>query len=209
MAKAPNGVLGPLRGKIKNLVFYVLNGQPVVRTIGKTYKKPSINQLANYQAMSVTMDLIRPITGFINSSFELEASGTIKNAHNLATSYNKKKALKGEYPNIGVDYSKVVLSYGELEVSTNLKMKLVKRGVHIRWDGNGGYGDDIVMILLLHPLSEYATFTLNACRRDAGQYLMEVTETSLLNEPIEAYICFKSADGRRISNSTYLGNLNG
>jgi hypothetical protein len=159
--------------------------------------------------MSVTMDLLRPINDFINSSFELEARGTVKNPHNLATSYNKKLALKGEYPNISVDYSKVVLSYGDLPVSKNLKINSAEKGVQISWEANEGFGNDIVMIMLYHPLRKEATYTLNACRRDAEQHFMRIWNHSMQNDPVEAYICFKSADGKQISNSIYLGNLNG
>jgi hypothetical protein len=91
----------------------------------------SRDQLANYQSMAVTMRLLKNMTAFINSSFEIEARGTVKNQHNLATSYNKKQALKGEYPNISVDYSKVVLSYGDLEIAQDLKMVKTDTGIQI------------------------------------------------------------------------------
>lgn len=49
---------------------------------------------------------------------------------------------------------------------------------------------------------------LNASRRDSGQVFIPVSKTCI-HEPIEAYACFKSADGKQISNSIYLGNING
>lgn len=206
MAKATNGPLGALNGKLHNLVFYILNGQPVVRTIGDP-GKPSRNQLANRQAMSVTMGLVRTITEFISVSFELEAKGTVRNAHNLATSYIKKQALKGEYPNISVDYSKVLLSKGILPGAKDLKIEKKEKGVLVSWYASGRY-DDIVMVLLCHPLRRKATSVINAGRRDAGSCFIAVPE-DFVDEPIEAYICFKAADGKAISNSSYIGNLNG
>jgi hypothetical protein len=206
MAKAPNGPLGALNGKLRNLVFYVLNGQPVVRTIGDP-GKPSRNQLANRQAMSVTMEMVSRISEFTNVSFELEARGTVRNAHNLATSYIKKHALKGEYPNISVDYSKVILSNGNLPGANDLKIEKKEKGVLVGWDPSGKY-NDTVMILLYHPQRKTAMPVINACRRDAGSYFVGLSEQQV-NEPIEAYICFKSANGKAISDSAYIGNLNG
>jgi hypothetical protein len=206
MAKAPNGPLGALNGKLHNLVFYMLNGQPVVRTIGDP-GKPSRNQLANRQAMSVTMEMVSRISEFINVSFELEARGTVRNAHNLATSYIKKHALKGEYPNISVDYSKVILSNGSIPGANDLKIEKKEKGVLVSWDPSGQY-NDTVMILLYHPLEKTAMPVINACRRDAGSYFVSLPE-QLLHGPIEAYICFKSANGKAISDSAYIGNLNG
>ncbi|SHG35167.1 DUF6266 family protein [Pedobacter caeni] len=207
MAKAANGPLGTLNGKLHNLVFYVLNGQHVCRTIGDP-GKPSINQLANRQEMSVTMRLVKSIREFISVSFDLEAQGTVKNAHNLATSYIKKKALKGQYPNLSVDYSKVELSHGTLEGATDLKLEKTDKGVQVSWNTEGRY-DDMVMILLCHPLRRKATSLINASRRDAGTCFIELHHDGFLDEPIEAYICFRSADGKEISDSAYLGNLNG
>ena len=212
MAILSNGAFGHPSGKIGNMVFYKLKGQTVCREIGKQ-GKPSRKQLANYQAMQVTMSLVKPMKEFIKNSFELEARGTVKNAHNLAVSYNKKQALQGEYPNIGVDYSKVVLSYGELPGARDFSISKTETGLIVNWNPEsyaGGHdGDDILMIQLCFPLRKRGQSLLNASRRDAGSVFITLEEQRQIQEPIEAYACFKSADGQRISNSIYLGNING
>ncbi|SHG03108.1 DUF6266 family protein [Pedobacter caeni] len=208
MALSPYGPHGPLIGKVGKLVSYVLKGRVVTRSLGPKRTKHSKKQLANYQAMAVTMRLLSNMTTFINSSFEIEARGTFKNQHNLATSYNKKQALKGEYPNISVDYSKVVLSYGRLKVAENLKMVKTGTGLQISWDTRGGQVNDMAMILVHHPVDAESGDHLNACRRDAGTHFIPLDEERL-KQQLEVYICFKSADGKQISNSVYLGNLNG
>lgn len=211
MALSLNGPHGHLKGKIGNLVYYVLNGQPVVRTIGDP-GKPSKNQKGNQQAMSVTMKAVKSMKDFINSSFEPEARGTIRNPFNLAVSYNKKLALQGAYPDIKVDYSKIVLSYGDLPLAYDLKMVKTDAGVLVSWGPDhedfNARDNDMVMLMLCHPLHHKSTTALNACRRDAGQYFFPLSH-AMLNEPIEGYICFKSANGKHISDSAYLGNLNG
>lgn len=209
MAISPYGPHGPLIGKVGNLVSYILNGQVVTRTVGHKRTKHSKDQLANYQSMAVTMRLLKNMTTFINSSFEIEARGTVKNQHNLATSYNKKQALKGEYPNISVDYSKVVLSYGDMEIAQNLKMVKTNTGIQISWDTQEGLAHDMVMILVYQPVDGTSRNYINACRRDAGNHFIPFEEEERLQEQLEVYICFKSANGKRISNSVYLGNLNG
>jgi hypothetical protein len=212
MAILSNSTFGHPNGKIGDMVFYMLKGQMVCRKIGKQ-GKPSINQLANYQAMQVTMDLVKPMKEFIRNSFEPEARGTVKNAHNLAVSYNKKQALQGEYPNISVDYSKVVLSYGELPGARDFSISKTEMGLIVNWNSesyDGGYdGDDILMIQLCFPLIKMGKSLLNASRRDAGSVFITLDEQRQVEGPIEAYACFKSADGKQISNSIYLGNING
>ncbi|WGQ12425.1 DUF6266 family protein [Pedobacter gandavensis] len=205
------GPFGRPSGKIGNLVFYTLNGQLVARGIGKP-GKPSLKQLANRQAMSATMDFLKPMTDFINVSFKSEAEGSLKNPHNLATSYNKKHALTGEYPNICVDYTKVILSKGQLESANELKISKGENGLHLSWDNGiteNGENDDLLMVMISHPGRKRATSYLNAARRADGTCFLPLAKDWMLGEQMEIYVCFKSANGQLISDSTYVGNLNG
>ncbi|NQX41256.1 hypothetical protein SAMN05421820_107207 [Pedobacter steynii] len=213
MAISKNGPYGHPNGKIGKLVHYMLKGQPVTRMVGRRTKS-SQKQLVNCQAMAVTMGFSRPesVLKFINIGFELEARGTVKNPHNLATSYNKKFALKGEYPNLKIDYSKAMVSQGSLAAPRDTKLVKTAAGLELSWDSSpletGNHEDDIAMILLCYPGLEDASSYLNAAKREDGKHFVKLNE-SLSDQPIEVYMCFKSADGKEISNSVYFGNLNG
>ncbi|ALL04528.1 hypothetical protein AQ505_02875 [Pedobacter sp. PACM 27299] len=205
------GPFGRPSGKIGNVVFYELNGQIVGRGIGKA-GKPSKKQLANRQAMSATMDFLKPMTDFINVSFKSEAEGSLKNPHNLATSYNKKNALTGEYPNIRVDYTKAILSKGQLESANQLKISKGENGLHLSWDSSvaeNGENDDLLMVMISHPGRKRASSYLNAARRVEGICYLPLAKDWMMEEQMEIYVCFKSANGKLISDSTYVGNLNG
>ncbi|WP_222536835.1 DUF6266 family protein [Pedobacter polysacchareus] len=211
MAKCTVGPYGHPSGKIGNVVFYMLNGQLISRGIGKP-GKPSLKQLANRQAMSMTMELLRPMTDFINVSFSLESAGTIRNPHNLATSYNKKQALIGEYPNLKVNYEKVVLSKGSLESIKDLDISKGEKGLNLTW--NSDYTehadtDDILMVLLSHPSKNKASTFLNAAKRVDGSCFIPLSKEWMMTEQMEIYVCLRSANGKLISDSLYGGNLNG
>lgn len=213
MAISKHGPYGHPNGKIGKLVHYMLKGQPVTRMVGRRIKS-SQKQLVNCQAMSVTMGFLRPknVLKFINLGFELEARGTVKNPHNLATSYNKKFALKGEYPNLKIDYSKAMVSQGSLSAPRDTKLVKTEAGLELSWDPSPLEGenhlDDIAMVLLCYPGLEDAMSYLNAAKREDGKYFIALSGM-LHDEPMEVYMCFKSADGKSISNSVYFGNLNG
>ena len=210
MAIASNGPQGHLNGKVGNLVFYMLNGQPVVRLIGRK-GKPSKLQLANYQAMAVTTLLLKTMGSFIKLGYGLQAKGTVHNAHNLATSYHKKHALKGEYPNISVDYSKVKLSQGNMPETKDLKIKQVENGLEISWDAkqyDGLNGNDSVMVMICFPQTGHDRQYLNVARRSEGKCFISLYGKELTQQ-IEPYISFISAEGEMVSDSVYLGNLNG
>ncbi|MBB2147873.1 DUF6266 family protein [Pedobacter gandavensis] len=211
MAICSVGPYGHPSGKIGNVVFYMLNGQPVCRMKGKP-GKPSIKQLGNRQAMAVTMDLVAPMADFINISFKQEAEGTVKNPHNLAVSYNKKGALTGEYPNIKVDYSKVILSRGELEMVSDLKISKGEDGINLSWNTdiseNGSY-DDLLMVLVNHPTKKRASSYLNAAKRADGSCFIPVSQEWMMREQMEIYVCLRSSNEKSITDSVYAGNLNG
>ncbi|MCX2450023.1 DUF6266 family protein [Pedobacter sp. PLR] len=210
MAKASNGPQGHLNGKVGNLVFYMLNGQPIVRLIGRK-GKPSTLQLANYQEMAVTTKLLKRMGGFIKLGYGLQARGTVHNAHNLATSYHKKQALTGEYPNISIDYSKVKLSRGIMPETADLKINKLAGGLEITWDPKD-YADlahnDSVMVMICCPETGKDEEYLNIARRSEGKCFIPMHE-NVLNQQLEPYISFISADGEKVSDSVYLGNLNG
>ncbi|WP_316822554.1 DUF6266 family protein [Pedobacter gandavensis] len=210
MAIAANGPQGHLKGKVGNLVFYMLNGQPVVRLIGRK-GKPTIPQLANYQKMSVTMDLLRYMGSYIKLGYGLKAKGTVYNAHNLATSYHKKHALKGEYPNISVDYTKLKLSEGSMPETRDLKIVKVAGGLEISWNpefDNNIKHNDSAMVMICMPQTGKSKEFLNIARRSEGKCFVHLYEGEL-EQQLEPYISFISADGESVSDSVYLGNLNG
>lgn len=211
MAKCPVGPYGHPSGKIGTLVFYMLNGQAICRSIGKP-GKASLKQMANRQAMSVTMTLLKPMADFIKLSFKLEAEGTVKNAHNLATSYNKKHALTGQYPNIKVDYAKVILSNGSLEMARDFKLTKGTGGLDLSWNtelSERADADDILMVIVNHPTKKRASTYLNAAKRADGSCFLPLSKEWMMEEQMEVYACLKSANEESISDSLYLGNLNG
>jgi hypothetical protein len=53
-------------------------------------------------------------TQFTNVGFRLVALGTTKIAENEAVSYNLKNAVTGTFPDFKLDFTKVLLSRGEL-----------------------------------------------------------------------------------------------
>lgn len=212
MAIYRSGINGRPSGKMGNIVYYMLNGQSVARSIGRP-GKISDRQRANHQAMSVTMSYLKHMVDFINAGYGPQAAGTTKNPFNLATSYNKKHALKGAYPNLSVDYSQVVLSQGILHTPQATTMVKSGKGIAVSWDPYSDAfcrHDDMVMIMLYHPAeaNKGVTTSLYAARRSEGKCFILCPHYDI-DQPVEGYMFFKSNDNKAVSDSVYLGNLNG
>ena len=199
-------------GKVGNTVSYMLNGKYVMRTIGKSKKKRSIKQLANMMSMKVTTSFLCAVKPFIEVGFGLEASGTDKNAFNLATSVVKKHAVKGEYPDLSIDFSKVLISRGTVPAPERVVLSKTDQGILIKWDetapGPLRRLQDSVMVLLYFPETNYSLMTFHAGKRKDGSCLYELPK-SYQHKPVEVYISFKQADGKAVSDSIHAGTLNG
>lgn len=212
MAIAKNGPHGWSSGKLGNVVSYMLRGQLVQRTIGKP-GKPSLKQQANHQAMAVTTRFLSHLSEFVNNGFDLEARGTIRNQHNMAVSYIKKNALQGEYPNISIDYAKVQLSKGRLAIPKDLRMEKVAGGIQISWApnhylGEGAQYDDCLQLAVCFPEKGKKKVELNFSKRELGTAFLPL-EPEELERSMEVYLFLRAANHDSVSDTVYLGNLNG
>lgn len=123
-----NGFGGNIRGKVGNIVFYILNGKQVARTLGKTTKSPTVPQLQCRQEMAVVNGFIKQVAAFINIGFQLMAKGTNKSPANMAVAYNKRNALQGTYPNVEIAYEKVLVSQGSMLDAEDPSVEMTPQG---------------------------------------------------------------------------------
>lgn len=205
MGKITNGIFGGVSGKIGNIIGYELNKQKVIRTIGINNKPPTAKQLNNRQQMKVIMVFFSPIENLIRTGFNPKAKNTTKNFHNLAISCNKPYALIGFYPNVEIDFSKIVFSKGNLPQPINAEAKLIDNHIEFTWDATKS--KDQVMLLVYSPESKLSCYTNSGARKSAGKELLELKH-NMRNEQLEVYISFVSDDREDVADSLYLGSIN-
>jgi hypothetical protein len=85
-------------------------------------------------------------------------AGTDKNEYNEAVSYNKKNAIQGAYPNISLDYTKVLVSMGDLPVAVNPVINQTAKAdeIEFNWEVTADlpiqrYTNDRAMLMLYFP----------------------------------------------------------
>lgn len=208
MATSDN-IYGNFYGKLGNLVSYKLKGRTVVRHIGKSTKAPSLAQLAIRQKMAIVIRFLRPALAFVNAGFEFEVTGTAKNPHNEAVSVNVKSALQGTYPHISLDYSKVLLSKGLLAPAILPAVSLTGTLLRFTWavdaDMDWGIKNDRTMLLVYCPDLHQTVYLLSGARRSAGQDEIELP-LGYIGKQLHCYIAFKSSNGKRVSDSVWVGH---
>lgn len=202
--------MGPAIGKIGKTVSYWLKGQWVTRTIGINTKKATVLQFAIRQITRLIANLLRPVKNFIKIGFALEAENTTMYPYNKAVSENYFNAIKGEYPNIEIDYPKAVFSKGKMPVNTEASTELGPEGITFKWDSKimlrGMHPNDRVMMLAYCPEKKYAFFDPDGARRQEGSDFLRMVKYP---EPVivHTYIAFIAANKRGISTTYYTGEF--
>ena len=198
-------------GKRGNVITYLRLGIPTSRSAATTItKKATQNQKTARQPTKLVNDFIASAKQFIYLGFQSEATLAHKTSHDLVNSYTRLNAIKGNYPNKEIDYTKVLFSKGKMPATPNVQAQINDDGVVFTWDTlliPGQFrANDQVMLLAYFPdtkSSEYVLFGGTRASGTAQLFLLE-NETATV---METYISFISADHKNISNSMYTGQL--
>ncbi|MGY0040795.1 DUF6266 family protein [Pedobacter sp. NJ-S-72] len=210
MAIVTNSYLGTFTGKIGRMVIYPLNGQIIARGIGFSNKPATINQLTARTGIKKLNIFFRDIKDFINIGFELEARGTTSNESNMAIKYNGKH-IKGVYPDVEIDFEKIVVTKGVMPVVKNAKAKIIATGLKVTWDSQsdekGMRKDDQVLLLAYFPgkIVKTRVFTSEVRRAD-GKYTFKLDRDAVMPNA-HIYLSFISDNCKSISDSQYLGEM--
>lgn len=216
MATLKNGILGGVRGKIGNVVGSSWNGIDYLKTLPSHYTDAKTEvQVSNRSKFLRVIRFLQPITEFIRVGFKSQA--VKKTAFNAATAYHYHNAITGEYPDIVMDFTKVMVSRGNLTGAYNAgAASSTPAKIQLSWMDNSGGGsaksDDVAMVVVYHPQLLESHFTLNAgSRADAGAEL--TLPQSFSGGKVEVYLGFMALDAlgsqamKSVSNSAYVGSV--
>jgi hypothetical protein len=207
-----NSLTGTAVGKVSRAVFYRLNGQEVIRGIGKKKKFKSEKVFAQHDSMRLLMNFFSKVKPFLKAGFKNEAAGTIRNYHNLATAYNRIHAIELLDETPVLRYDKVLLSRGTAMLPINPMLTLSSEGLTFNWDIMPelpwSTNQDQAMTLAWFPEHNEALFNMAGATRLNGADQLNLPP-SMLDQRMEVYFAFVSADRESVSNSIYLGTLNG
>jgi len=208
MAKL-DGAFGDFQGRMGNMVFYKLNGKTVGRTIGKV-ETFTENQKEVHERTSLISPLLNPLMDFIRIGFKNTPKPWGWDFYSVATSLNKPGAIKGKYPDLEINYEKLILSKGDIAPPKNPKVQLNGNSLQFSWDpdtdANHADTRDQVMLVAYFPETTKAVFLTSGARRTEG---LDQLNLPSFNEDtiIETYMSFIADDRKDVSNSVYVGQL--
>jgi hypothetical protein len=118
MGKLKSGILGGVKGKIGNVVGSSWKGIDYLKTLPASYSDAKTETQVNNRSKFLTVvRFLQPLTEVLRVGYKSLA--VKKSAFNAATSYHYKNAIMGEYPDVSMDYSKVMMSKGNLRGADN------------------------------------------------------------------------------------------
>ena len=207
MGKLLNGPFGAVTGKIGHLVSYELRGQNIVRKNRTVKVKSSVNQLPGQLRIRVLNVFLKPLKHFINLGFLFEVVGKTRHQYNEASSYILNYAMKGEYPDISIDFEKVKLSVGTLAPANFPTVIKMNESIVINWDYDDKlefhWRNDRAMIALCFQNTKQPIYFLSGSLRSEKLQIIDLDSETII-KPCHVYVSFFAEDRKSVSDSTYM-----
>jgi hypothetical protein len=203
---AKGSIFGTLSGKIGNVVVYERNGKQIVRSNPKQRDPKTPAQLAHRLKFSLANKGLSPLNNVIKIGFK-----------NSEKSYRKlvgeayHNAIIGEYPNFSMDYSRIQVAEGKVQLPSNIQMSYEESSniVGFIWDTQiadtaiNSRPDDHVNIVCLNSIFLAEMHTFNISKRSDGKAFFELPIV-WKPEDLNFWIFITSYDLSENSDSIYL-----
>lgn len=217
MGTIKKGILGGVSGTVGNVVGANWKGIDYLRVKPADVSNPNTNlQSTQRLKFAAVLRFLQPMTELIRIGFK--AYAVKMSAFNAAFSFNFHHALSGAYPDFEVDYTKAMVSRGNLPGTGNVSCSSGEAGkVNFTWsnDAGGNMADDsdTVLLVVYNPATYKAVYLLNAGIRSEESAEMSVP-ADYSGQTVHCYISFMAIGSvlngqakNSISNSTYTGSI--
>jgi hypothetical protein len=209
MAKFEKGILGSFRGRVGTVVGASWKGTDYIKSRNsKSSKPPTEKQTEQRARFAFVMKFISPIAELYAHTFK-DVSAKMTGI-NSAFRYNYDHALTGTYPAFAMDYSKVLISKGQLHNAINPTASAAGGGIiKFGWGDNSGNAmanadDKSILVVYCRELDQYV-YTTTGAARNAGSDSLNVG--NFTGKTVETWVGFITADGKDVATSVYTGEL--
>src|SRR6476661_4632088 len=180
MATFEKGILGGFSGKVGTVIGSTWKGIDVMRSKPrKTDRVPSEKQLDQQYKFALMGQFVQIVAGFVQVGFKGYQKG--QSAYNSAMGYNLKNAIVGTSPDFEIDFSKTLVSRGDLPPAMNADATSAASGmVKFTWDDNQNVGKakatDQAMVLIVCPDNLSCIYSTASTSRDNMNATMNASD---------------------------------
>lgn len=211
MARLSSGILGPIHGKLGSIVGAKWKQTAYVRTMpaeNKDGKKATVRQIACREKFKFVQEWLIPFYPYVTVGFRNYARD--KTEINAAFSTNYRLATVGVYPDLSIDYTKVILSRGQLPTLYAVQHQLIEPDLlSLTWQQNrnddSSYDDQVVLMVYSRELKIVDGFIGGRNRSELKCNFK--LNPKLIGRSLDVYVSVISLNGKRVADSEYLGML--
>jgi hypothetical protein len=207
MAKYGRGIMGAFSGMIGPVIGSSWKGKPYMRSrSGPRKKPPSPAQQEHEAKFALVANFLLSMRSVLRIGFPGKASHM--SGYNAALRHTFHQAVTGEYPDFQINYSKVLISDGDLFGTDRYSVHAGQGNIIFSWNDNSGNrqakpDDRVVLVVYCEEKQASHCYTLHL--RNAGTGTVSVQDFT--GKVVQTYLSFISADGRRAAISLYTGQL--
>lgn len=206
MGEIKQGILGGFSGKVGTVVGSTWKKVSYMRALALSVANPrTLRQLEQRSKFSMSMAFLRTLIPYVRVGYK--NLGRNKTAFNAAMSYIMRHALMGEFPDITVDYRRVLVARGNLTPVFDVTATKEDGKIKMTWTDNSGMGDalatDLAMPLAYNKKRAVSVYDFAAATR--GDATLELTlPADWGDDPLAVYLAFRSEEQRSNTNSICL-----
>jgi len=199
-----------LSGSIGDRVYFQRNGISYSRSKPVSCRNPATPaQQVQRAKFNVILKFLKPCKEFVRIGFQTKAKNMSK--FNYATSFIYKNALMGEYPDLSIDYSKVMLSMGNLDgpfepmiaMSSDCEIEFTWK---IDIDAYNYLLNDRAMVLVYNTAKQEAIIFTNGNSRISMRQLVKLPAL-FAGDEVVCYLAFRDYYGEKVSDSQFIGSI--
>ncbi len=209
MGRIRKGILGPVSGTVGTVIgsswksIAYLRSQP----IGKK-QTSTADQIDQQLKFSIVMNFVQTMTPLVQLTFKKYANKMSE--FNAAFSYNFHNAIAGVSPDYEINFSKALVSRGDLPNATSPAATVTGNTIYFTWTDNSGQGKaaatDKAVVVAFCPNLNLTLFNAEAATRSAGAASLNLS--NFAGQTVQTWIAFLSEDGLEAANSIFTGELN-
>jgi len=208
MAKFKSGTIGPLSGKIGNVVAASWRGVGYLREApGKSGNKGTVRQLEQRFKMALVSAWLQPLRDVIWRGYG--SFNGAKTPMNGCIGYHLIHALKqDDEGGWAIDFEKAIFSRGELLVSFVIALKAENGLLEVKWINAVGSAfsapEDRATFIVYRPARrQFVTFE-EVCERIDGEAALGLP-TVFTGESVYVWMHYVAKDRLAVSTTLYLG----
>jgi hypothetical protein len=205
MAILINGLFGPISGTLGPLVFCDYKRYNLIRlrsTKKRTESTPA--QKAQEARIRIASKFLHGLKGLLNITYK--QYGSKMSPRDAAMSELLRHAITGTYPDLEINYAKVILAKGSSVVPVYANCESKEPGMaHFSWENPYGLGEEDTCILVAHcPDVGKSVYQLHGPPRSNRWAALQVP--FFKGKLVHTWIAFKNAKGD-VSDSFYAGTI--